>query len=179
MQNVLKAFKRREAIGSSVNYMGSLLTFLAESKDTGGAFSLFEILLKPGNEPPPHIHHSEDELYYVLEGEASVYVEVEEFAVKGGDCIFLPREKAHAFIVKSQRFRMLFLTQPGGAEDYFRTMTSSPASTLELPRETPTYSTADIQEAIKLGTQYGLEFLDPERTKELLPGFHEALLTRG
>ena len=178
MQNVPKAFKRREAIGSSVNYMGSLLTFLAESKDTGGAFSLFEILLKPGNEPPPHIHHTEDELYYVLEGEASVYIEEEEFEIKSGDCIFLPREKAHAFIVRAERFRMLFLTQPGGAEGYFRTMMSSPASILELPQEAPTYSTTDVQEAIDLGTQYGLEFLDPQRTKELLPGFYNAQLSR-
>jgi hypothetical protein len=54
--------------------MDSLLTFLAESKDTGGSFTLIEGLLKPGNEPAPHIHGREDELFYILEGEMDMYV---------------------------------------------------------------------------------------------------------
>ena len=51
-----------------------LLTFLAESEGTGGRFSLIEGCLKPGNEPPPHVHEREDELFYVLEGKMDVYV---------------------------------------------------------------------------------------------------------
>src|SRR5262249_23091888 len=34
--------------------------------------TLIEGLLKPGNEPPPHVHGREDELFYILEGEMDV-----------------------------------------------------------------------------------------------------------
>ncbi|WP_018900799.1 cupin domain-containing protein [Rhizobium sp. 2MFCol3.1] len=170
----LKPFQRRESRESSVYYMGSLLTFLAESKDTGGTFSLFELLMRPGNEPPPHIHHSEDELYYVLEGSASVFIGEEEFLVSPGDCIFLPRAKAHAFIVRTDRFRMLFFCQPGGAEGYFRAMMSSPAVELDMPTGAVNYSMADVQDAIDKGVEFGLEFLTPSQIEELLPGFHHA-----
>ena len=78
--------------------MGSLLTFLAESKDTGGSFTLIEGLLKPGNEPPPHVHGREDELFYILEGEMDVYVGNEVFEAGAGECLFLPRLKPHTFL---------------------------------------------------------------------------------
>jgi mannose-6-phosphate isomerase-like protein (cupin superfamily) len=79
--------------------MGSLLTFLAESKDTRRAFTLIEGFLKPGNEPPLHVHEREDELFYVLEGEMDVYVGNEVFKVGAGECLFLPKLKPHTFIV--------------------------------------------------------------------------------
>jgi hypothetical protein len=60
--------------------MGSLLTFLAESKDTGGSFTLIEGLLKPGNEPPPHIHGREDELFYILEEYGARFLSPDEVA---------------------------------------------------------------------------------------------------
>ena len=41
--------------------MGNLTTGLAEWKDTNGAFSLVEVTLAPGTEPPPHVHSREDE----------------------------------------------------------------------------------------------------------------------
>ena len=77
MNNVrppLKAFKRTASLGLSMWHLGSLTTNLAEKRDTNGAFCLVEGTLAPGNEPPPHVHSREDELFYVLEGEFDVYV---------------------------------------------------------------------------------------------------------
>ena len=70
----LKAFKRAKSLELSKWYMGSLTTSLAEHKDTNGAFCLVEATLVPGNEPPPHVHSREDELFYVLEGAFDAYV---------------------------------------------------------------------------------------------------------
>jgi hypothetical protein len=47
--------------------MNSLLTFYAESKDTGGSFEFGEWLGKPGTEPPAYVHEREHEFYYVSE----------------------------------------------------------------------------------------------------------------
>ena len=54
--------------------MNSLLTFYAESKDTGGSFEVGEWLGKPDNEPPPHVHEREHEFYYLLEGEIDAHI---------------------------------------------------------------------------------------------------------
>src|SRR5438552_16494407 len=43
--------------------------FLVRSEETNGQFSLAEGVLLRGRVPPPHIHHNEDESFYVLEGE--------------------------------------------------------------------------------------------------------------
>jgi quercetin dioxygenase-like cupin family protein len=128
----LKAFKRATSLGLSRWYMGFLQTYLAETADTNGAFCLVEVTLAPGNEPPPHVHSREDELFYVLEGEFDVYVGEEAFKVETGECIFLPRFKPHAWVIRSPRLRILILLTPGGLEDAFRSM-SSPAQKLECP----------------------------------------------
>lgn len=112
--SLLKAFKRVTSLELSKWYMGMLLTTPAETPDTNGAFSLLEATLVPGTEPPPHVHTREDELFYLLEGEFDVYVGEEAFNGKTGECIFLPRFKPHAIIVRSPRLRVLTLFAPAG-----------------------------------------------------------------
>jgi len=64
----LSAFGRgRQSLKESVWYSGHLLTFLATAKDTQGRFALIEMLGRKGNVPPPHIHHRENETFYILE----------------------------------------------------------------------------------------------------------------
>src|SRR6516164_10765175 len=59
----------RQSLEQSVWYSGHLLTFLATGEDTQGEFALIALSSRKGNVPPPHIHHREDETFYVLEGE--------------------------------------------------------------------------------------------------------------
>jgi quercetin dioxygenase-like cupin family protein len=60
------AFARAANSDSTFAYMGSLITFLATGSETDGRFALMEYHTKPGNEPPPHVHEREHELYFVL-----------------------------------------------------------------------------------------------------------------
>jgi quercetin dioxygenase-like cupin family protein len=170
----LKAFKRATSLEFSKWYMGCLTTNLAESKDTGGSFCLVEVILAPGNEPPPHVHSREDELFYVLEGEFDVYVGEEALKVKTGECIFLPRFKPHAFVVRSRRLRLLTLFTPGGLEEAFRSL-SSPAQKLELPTGVPTYSTTDLKRTAKRLGEYGARILVPDEVAKQLPLYPKPL----
>jgi len=101
--------------------MGNLTTNLAEKKDTNGAFFLVEAMLAPGTAPPPHVHTREDELFYALEGEFDVYVGEKAFNVKAGECVFMPRFKPHAFVIRSPRLHVLALFTPAGLEEVFLT----------------------------------------------------------
>jgi len=69
------AFARAVNVESTFAYMGSLMTFLAKGSETSGRFALMEFHTKRGNEPPPHIHEREHELYFVLEGTMRFYCE--------------------------------------------------------------------------------------------------------
>ena len=164
----LKAFKRATSLERSKWYMGMLLTNLTETPDTNGAFSLFEAILVPGTESPPHMHSREDELFYVLEGEFDVYVGEEVFNGKTGECIFLPRLKPHAFIIRSPRLRLLILFTPGGLEEAFRSG-GSPAQYLDLPSEAITYSMVEVEQTARRFSDYGAHFLTPDEITAQLP----------
>jgi quercetin dioxygenase-like cupin family protein len=166
--SALKAFKRGMSLEQSKWYMGMLLTNLSETPDTNGAFSLFEATLVPGTEPPPHVHSREDELFYVLEGEFDVYVGKDVFNGKTGECIFLPRFKPHAFIIRSPRLRLLILFAPAGVEEAFRSM-SSPAQNLEPPTGALTYSAADLEQTAQRFTASGVRMLAPDEVAHQLP----------
>ena len=165
------AFKRRQTLENSVFYMNSLLTFYAESKDTGGGFDVAEWLGKPGNEPPPHVHEHGHEFCYVLEGEIDAYIASDVFRVAKGECLFIPQNIPHTFLIRSPRYRMLFFTQPAGLTKYMRAMAAEPALELDLPKKGIPYSAADIQHAIDEGRKYGVRFLSPEEVKEQLPSY--------
>jgi quercetin dioxygenase-like cupin family protein len=170
----LKAFKRAPFLGLSQWENGNLTTNLAEKKDTNGAFLLVEAMLAPGTEPPPHVHTREDELFYVLEGEFDVYVGKEAFKVKAGECVFMPRFKPHAFIIRSPRLRLLALFTPAGLEEAFRGM-STPAQRLELPKDTVTYATGDLKQTAQRLSEYGARFLTPDEIAEQLPVYPKSL----
>jgi len=168
-----RTFKRTTSLELSTWYMGILLTNLVEKKDTNGTFSLLEATLAPGNEPPPHVHSREDELFYVLEGEFDVYAGEEAFNVNKGECIFLPKFKPHAFVIRSLRLRVLILYTPGGVEEV-RKM-SSPAQNLEPPTEALTYSQSDLEQTARRFGEYGVQILSAEEVAEQLPLYPKPL----
>ena len=171
---LLKAFKRAPSLGLSQWYRGILMTNLAETKDTAGAFLLNEGMLAPGTEPPPHVHSREDELMYVLEGEFDVYVGQEAFKVEAGECVFLPRFTPHAFVIRSPRLRILALLTPAGFEEAFRGM-SMPAQRLELPTGAATYPEADPKEIAQLLGEYGVRILAPNEVADQMPLYPKPL----
>jgi quercetin dioxygenase-like cupin family protein len=75
--------------------VGELVTLLASAEQTGGLFGLMEGVLAKGAEPPPHVHHREDESFFVLEGSLVVRVGDEVFSASPGSFVFCPRNVPH------------------------------------------------------------------------------------
>src|SRR3954454_547805 len=88
---------RKPGEGRSVWVVGDLYTIKASGEETGGAFALIEALVPPGGGPPPHLHHREDEAFYVLEGELRFHVAGRDLAVGAGAWITLARGGLHHF----------------------------------------------------------------------------------
>lgn len=172
--STLPAFVRGSSPEGPRWRMGStLITYLADSGDTNGAYCLLEALAMPGSEPPPHVHSREDELFYVLEGGLDVFAGDHVFAVSAGGCVFLPRLKPHAFVIRSSSLRMLALFTPGGIEEKFRSV-SAPAKDLELPDTVlPHPSTQDPNVVRNVGDG-GVRFLEPDEIARQLPAYSQA-----
>src|SRR6516164_8671454 len=154
------AFSRgRLSLDRSVWYNGWLMTFLATGEETHGQFALIEAVGRRGNVPPPHIHHREDEIFYVLEGEIAVSVNERTIKVTPGTMVFLPRDVRHSFTIESERVRMLQLLTPAGLEGWFKEF-SVPAPAMTLPpADEPTYG--EVHKMLESALRYGLEFVLP------------------
>lgn len=119
--------------GSSVSYMDCLFSVLAGSEETDGRFGLMEMVAPRGREPSRHLHHRDDEGFYVLEGEVTFYVGEEIFEAGPGTFVFLPHGVPHSYAFGTDVVRMLSIVAPGGLEAHFRDdRFSEPARDLKL-----------------------------------------------
>ncbi len=91
----------------------------AAGAETGHAFAQIETHDPLGSGPPLHVHHNEDETFYILEGEVTMAVGEERIDLSAGDYCFAPRGIAHAYVVRSEHARMLVTASPGGVEQVF------------------------------------------------------------
>jgi mannose-6-phosphate isomerase-like protein (cupin superfamily) len=91
------------------------------AKDTDGKLTIFEYTGNVKGGPPLHIHHKQDEIFFIVEGEYTFKVGDEIHKLSTGDTIFLPRKVPHTFAQTSEKGKMYFMFQPSGKmEDYFR-----------------------------------------------------------
>jgi quercetin dioxygenase-like cupin family protein len=102
----------------------NILDVKISGTDTGGELAIFEqTSLSQGKGTPLHIHHAQDEIFYVIEGSYKFKVGDEKYSLTTGDSIFLPRKVAHAWTQVSEKGKMLVTMQPAGKlENFFVTM---------------------------------------------------------
>ena len=102
----------------------NILDLKISGNDTDGAMAMFEqtgLSAKKGT--PLHVHHHQDEIFKVIEGEYVFIVGDEKFELSAGDTIFLPRKVPHAWTQLSQKGKMNVIVQPAGKlEAFFLTM---------------------------------------------------------
>jgi len=67
----------------------------------GPAWSVTEIAGHPGDAVPLHVHHHEDEVFHVLEGELELLLDGERVIVGAGTIVTAPRGLPHAYRVSS------------------------------------------------------------------------------
>ena len=170
----LQPFVQGRSIENSRWYVGNVMTFLVNSEQTGGAFSMTDYLSKPGNEPPAHVHDREDEFFYVLEGRIDAYVGKEVFSAGQNEGVYFPKFIPHTFTILTPQLRMLIWMSPGGFEGYFRDM-SEPAHSLGLPEHAVNYGEVDMDHALRAGKERGISFLSPEEIREQMPALAKCL----
>lgn len=117
--------------------------------DADGRLLVAEVIADAGFGPPRHLHHEQDEWFYVTKGTFLIEVGGEQFDAQPGDSIFAPRKVSHAWAPTVDSARLVFALQPAGPfEDFAREATAIG----RLP--TP-------QEASSMFEAYGMEITGP------------------
>lgn len=92
---------------------------LLGKEQTGGQFSLFDILADYEGGVPPHIHSREDETFYILEGQFSFVAGGQLLLAGPGDTVFAPRNIAHTWkCISPAGGRAILVVTPGGFENF-------------------------------------------------------------
>lgn len=113
-------------------WFGSLAEIKATAANTGGLCTILEVTCAAGYEALLHVHHREDEGFWILDGHVTFEVGATTIEAGVGDYAFGPRGVPHRFKVGEQGCRMLFIITPGGFEDLVMA-TSVPAATRSVP----------------------------------------------
>ncbi|MFN8526523.1 MAG: quercetin 2,3-dioxygenase [Chloroflexota bacterium] len=145
--------------GDALWFLDTLVTIKAGGEQTDGAFTVLEQRAPGGFGPPPHVHHHEDEAFYVLEGSLRVTCGDRSWTAGSGAFIFLPRGIVHRFeVTEAAPARLLQITSPAGFERFAGEI-GSPAQSLELPLP----SAPDIPRLLESARRHGYEIVGPER----------------
>lgn len=140
--------------GEAIWWFGALAEIKATAADTGGLMTIIEMTEAPNAEAPLHVHHREDEAFWILEGGVTIEVGGEVFECHAGDYAFGPRDIPHRFTVGDAGCRMLFILTPGGFEGLVRDM-GEPAAARTLPPP----SEPDMERVAAVAQAYGCELV--------------------
>lgn len=156
-EKTLELYTLAREEGPAIWFLDSLTFVKATGEQTGGAFGLIEVVAPVGSGSPYHIHHTEDEIFYVIEGELIFMSGDRKFTGTAGSYVFLPRDIPHGFkVIGDRTARFLLMTTPAGFEQFVIDM-SEPARELTLPPAGP----PDMAKMMSLVGKYGLEILGP------------------
>ena len=153
-QSPIEVFSPAAAETSAFRFLGLPTLIHASSKTANGAFGLVEnSSMPPGFASPYHVHHREDESFYVIEGEVAFILNGAWKRVGPGAFAYGPREIPHGFkVVGDAPARILILCTPAGFENFVLEM----ARPLDEPPAPP-----DMQKLIAAAARAGIDILGP------------------
>jgi quercetin dioxygenase-like cupin family protein len=134
-------------------WFGQLAVIKATAEDTDGGHTLVEITVDPGYETPLHIHHQEDEAFWMIDGSATFTVGEETVEAGPGAYLFGPKHVAHKWKAGADGARLLYIFAPGGFEELIMAM-SVPAEEL-----TPPPPIAPPDDVVEIAARFGVELL--------------------
>ena len=153
MGNASVRVANRQAPSYRVNR--NRMTILLPAADTDASFSVVHVVAR--SSPPFHAHQSEDELFYVLEGNVTFHGSDGELAVSPGSAVYVPRGTPHTFrVTAGETARWLLVFQPGGFEEFFADVGRPIDET-----DRPDYVEVSTEAMRDAASEYDLEILGP------------------
>jgi quercetin dioxygenase-like cupin family protein len=138
-------------------FIDHLVHVHVDGDTSGGALALLDERGRRGDMPPLHVHRRDDETFYVLEGELTLFVAGKQIVLGPGQAALAPRDVPHAYRVESEEARWLVITTPAGFESFVRHV-SEPAPAEAFPAAESPIDPAVLAQA---AADVGIEILGP------------------
>jgi quercetin dioxygenase-like cupin family protein len=146
----------RAGEGEARWWFAALAEIKATAADTDGQLTIVEVTEPPGAQAPLHVHHREDEGFWILEGDVTFHVGDVTIEARAGDFAWGPRDVPHRYTVGPDGCRMLFILTPAGFEGLVRDM-SEPAAERTIPPASD--EAPDMERVGRVAQAYGCELL--------------------
>jgi len=142
-------------------FLNALHLVLALNETGEGAYSLIHTTAPPDFETPYHLHHDEDEAFYILDGELTVILNGERIVAGPGSYIFLPCGVPHGFRSSSDKdSHMLVHAIPGGKVGFVGMMLEM-ATPIQDRHTLPEPTLPDFKRLAELCAQNKISILGP------------------
>ena len=103
-----------------IHYTRTVIDIKASTRDTDGGLSVAEITTLEKGGPVRHVHHEQDEWWYVVEDEYVIEVGEERYELGPGDSLLAARKVAHVWAhVGEGTGRLIGALQPAGQIEAF------------------------------------------------------------
>jgi len=104
-----------------ITAFGLNMKVLLTTEATGGAIAVIMAWHKPGEGPPDHVHYSQDEMFFIVEGTYELTVGDQTSVAGPSTIVFIPRNVVHRFKnIGDTTACMLDWSLPGGQDHYFK-----------------------------------------------------------
>ena len=150
--------KSVEAVSAGRRWFLGLPTWIrAGAAETNGTLSFIDQIIPPGFTSPWHVHHTEDESFFVVEGTMTVLAGEHAVTLKAGDFAFGPRSVPHGFRIEGSKSARVLLMTNGGNFGAFIHENSSSADSETPPEPNP----ADLPKLAASAERHGITILGP------------------
>lgn len=149
-----------EEIGANgLWFLDARVSIKLSRADNADGISVLEFHMPLDHAPPLHVHHEEDEIFHVLDGEARFLVGGKTLVGRAGDTLLAPRGIPHGFRVTSPEGARFLIVTRGGFEAMVRAA-SRPAAAPGLPEQVAPTPEMQAELAAHCAAQ-GIDLLGP------------------
>jgi mannose-6-phosphate isomerase-like protein (cupin superfamily) len=130
-----KAIHVAQGEGKSMWFADELLTFKVD-RGQSQSVGIFEDEVPPQSGPPAHLHRTQDETHYILEGQFEFVLGERKVDAGAGSVVYVPRTTMHAFTnTGTKKGKILFINTPAGPLEQFLVEFGEPVSDPSSPPE--------------------------------------------
>ena len=134
---------------------GTVFDVVLDQTQTGGAVALLDQVAVRGDTTPMHIHRSEAEIFYVLDGEVTAWSGDDVIQLELGSAVYLPPNQPHAISVRSASARIITVTSPAGFANFVR------AAGVPASGDVPASWTFDLGAIMAAAPEHDIEIVGP------------------
>jgi mannose-6-phosphate isomerase-like protein (cupin superfamily) len=122
----------QDRFNEKITFLGGSFECKVSSTDSREGLCIYDTTQMTKGGPPFHFHYTQDEWFYILEGEYIFKIGDDIFNAKAGDSVFAPRQIPHTFVkVSDAKGRMLIVYNPAGTiDEFFQQASQLPDGTL-------------------------------------------------